>query len=300
VSVERRLRRVLLFVPATERRKAEKAARLQPDAVILDLEDAIPAGRKAEARRAAAECLAGIDFGASERLVRVNAIREGGAGDLRSLARAAAPPDGFVLPKVESAAEVRAAARALDAIERPRRGKSRAALLALIESARGVVRVGEIARSHPRLEALLFGAEDLVGDLGGVRTREGREACYARSAVAIHAAAEGRQAIDTPFVDLRDTSGLVAQAREALALGYSGKLAIHPDQIEPILGVFTPDPAEVEAAVRLLEEHGRRAARGEGVFSFEGRMVDRPMIRAAEELLRRAERAGLRASGRRR
>ncbi|MGH9796687.1 MAG: HpcH/HpaI aldolase/citrate lyase family protein, partial [Candidatus Polarisedimenticolia bacterium] len=189
----------------------------------------------------------------------------------------------------------RGVCRRLDGLEKRGRSGTRAVLLALIESARGVVRLGEIAASHARLQALLFGAEDLCGDLGGRRTREGREVLAARSAVALHAAAAGLQAIDTPFVDLHDHAGLLEETRDALSLGYSGKMAIHPDQIAPILSVFTPTREEIDAALRLLAEHARREAAGEGVFAFEGRMVDRPMVRAALQVLVRARRAGLAA-----
>lgn len=294
MSGGRRPRRVLLFCPATERRRIEKAAGLAADGVILDLEDAVPPARKEEARRAAVEALATIPFGGRECIVRVNSAASGLLdADLRALALAPRPPDACLLPKVESAAEVRLASRRLAALERRRRRGPRAALLALVESARGIARVAAIAAADRRLQALLFGAEDLMGDLGGIRSRDGREILYARSAVAIHAAAAGLQAIDTPFVDLRDVEGLVADTREGLALGYSGKMAIHPDQIAPILAVLTPTPGEIDAAVRLLREHERHRQRGAGVFTLDGRMVDRPMVRAAENVLLRARRAGL-------
>src|SRR5206468_11972184 len=115
-----------------------------------------------------------------------------------------------------------------------------ARILVIIESARGLVRLEEIAGSDPRLEALVFGAEDLCGDLGGVRTREGREVLCARSTVAIHAAARRLQAIDTPFVDLADEAGLVAATRGGLSLGYAGKLALHPKPIAPNPSVVPP------------------------------------------------------------
>jgi citrate lyase beta subunit len=296
VTAGSRPRRVLLFCPATERRRVEKAAASRADGVILDLEDAVPPARKQEARRAAVEALAAIDFGGRERIVRVNAPGTRlFADDLAALARAPRPPDAYLLPKVEAAADVRSASRRLAAVERARRRRAPAPLLALIESARGVAALAAIAGADRRLAALVFGAEDLCGDLGGLRSRDGREVLYARSAVAIHAAAAGLQAIDTPFVDLRDDAGLRSDAREGLALGYAGKLAIHPAQIAPILEVLTPTDAEIEAAERLLREHRRHLDAGAGVFALDGRMVDRPMVRAAENVLVRARRAGLRA-----
>ena len=293
-SAPERPRRALLFCPATESGKIEKAARLPVDGVILDLEDGVAQGRKDEARREAARALSHLDFGRAERLVRLNPDGAGLEQDLRITGEARRPPDAYVLPKAESADAIRRVSRLLSGLERRRRLSPKTIrLLAIIETARGVVELGPIAASDSRLAALVFGAEDLCGDLGGTRTREGREVLYARSAVAIHAAARGLQAIDTPFVDLTDEAGLVAETRDALAMGYTGKLAIHPSQIAPIHSVFTPRPEEVQAAQRLLDEHERHQAGGKGVFVLEGRMIDMPMVRAARAVLARARLAGV-------
>jgi citrate lyase subunit beta-like protein len=292
-------RRALLFCPATERHKLEKAAGLGADAVIIDLEDSVAPSRKADARAGAARALAELDFGRSERLVRVNPRGSGLEEDVRATGSIRTPPHGYVLPKVGSAAEVKAFASLLAGLER--KGRLRPGtirILAIIETAIGIVRLDAIATSDPRLEALMFGAEDLCGDMGAVRTREGREIAYPRSAVAIHAAARGLQAIDTPFIDIKDTEGLVAETREALALGYSGKLAIHPGQVGPIQETFTPRPEELEEARLLIEEHERQQARGAGVFVLGGRMIDMPMVRAARAVLARGRAAATRGGGR--
>jgi len=289
----RRRRRALLFCPAIERAKLEKAAGIGADSFILDLEDGVARTRKAEARQAAARALSEIDFGGCERLVRVNPRGSGQDEDVRSTGGSRRPPDGYVLPKVESAADIRSVARALGGIERRARlrpGSIR--ILAIIESARGVVNLPSIAAADPRLDALMFGAEDLCGDMGGVRTREGREVAFARSAVAVHAAAWRLQAIDTPYIDLDDVQGLIAETRDALALGYGGKLAVHPRQVEPIQRTFTPHRDEIEQAKRLIEEFEKQEERGAGVFVLDGRMIDMPMVRAARAVLARAASAG--------
>jgi len=292
-------RRALLFCPATDRRKLEKAATLGADGLIIDLEDGVARSRKAEARAAAARALTELDFGRTERLVRVNPPGSGLEDDVRATAGGRRPPDGYVLPKVDSAAQIKAFARLLLGVERRARlPPGRIRILAIIESALGIVNLASIAASDPRLDALLFGAEDLCGDMGAVRTREGREVAFARSAVAIHAAARRLQAIDTPFVDLKDIQGLVAETREALSLGYTGKMAIHPGQVEPIQETLTPLPQEVEEARRLIDEHERQQEKGTGVFALEGRMVDMPMVRAARAVLARAG-AAAQARGRR-
>jgi citrate lyase beta subunit len=139
---------------------------------------------------------------------------------------------------------------------------------------------------------LIFGADDLVADLGAIRSAEGAEVHYARSAVVIHAAAFGLQAIDTPYMKLDDLAGLRVEARNAMCMGFTGKLAIHPTQIAPIIEAFTPSDDEIAEAQRLLDAYSAHWSRGVGVFVFEGKMVDMPMIRAAKHILARARAAG--------
>ena len=295
--IQRRLRtrRVLLFCPATDRKKVEKAGLLGADSVVVDLEDSVALSKKEEARELARVAFSEVDFGKTERLLRVNPFGTGLTDeDVSVVGRASRPPDGFVLPKVESAADVRRMSTLLSALESyGRLAPGSLKLLLIIETARGVARLGEIAAASPRVETLIFGAEDLCGDMGATRTREGREVFYARSAVVLHAAAERLQAIDTVFIDLGDQAGLVDETREALAMGYTGKLAIHPRQVEPIVRVFTPSQDEITGAARLIREHGRHQADGKGVFSLDGKMVDMPMVRAAERVLARARAAGI-------
>jgi citrate lyase beta subunit len=199
-----------------------------------------------------------------------------------------------VLPKVEDKEQVRAVSAWLLEIERAQGFPEGAiSLLAIIESARGVVHLREIAASDPRLVALIFGAEDLAGDLGATRTSDGWEVFYGRSAVVLHAKAAGLQAIDSPFIHLADLDGLVAETRQALEMGYTGKLAIHPRQVDPIQTAFTPDAEAVERARRLIAAHDAQQAAGAGVFELEGKMIDMPMIRAAQTILDRARAAGM-------
>jgi citrate lyase beta subunit len=166
-------------------------------------------------------------------------------------------------------------------------------LLAIIETAKGMVNLREIAESSPRLDALIFGAEDLVGDIGATRTAEGQEILYARSRVVIHAKACGLQAIDTVYTDLNDIDGLKAQTRQAQIMGFDGKLAIHPRQVEPIQGVFTPTTEEIRRAQRLIAAHDAQQKAGSGAFALDGKMVDMPVVRAAESILARARAAGV-------
>jgi citrate lyase beta subunit len=288
-----RIRRALLFMPGDDRRKIEKGATLGMDSIIMDLEDGVALNNKAAARTTAAAALREIDFGRTEKLVRINPHGSPLWHD-DLMETLAARPDGYVLPKVGTAHEVQTLS-VLIADAEARHGWPRGGirLLAIIETARGVANLPAIAESDTRLDALIFGAEDLAGDIGATRTPEGWEVFYARSAVIIHAKAAGLQAIDTPFVDLNDSAALTADTRRALNMGYTGKLAIHPRQVEPIQQVFTPSAEEIARAKRLIDAHTAHQSAGSGVFELDGKMVDMPMVRAAESVLARARAAGI-------
>jgi citrate lyase subunit beta-like protein len=293
-AAARRPRRALLFVPGTEGARIEKAARTAADTVIIDLEDAAATSRKAEARAITIAALAAVDFGSRERCVRINPIGSGlEDDDLDALSRCDKPPDCVMLPKTEDATQVRKLAARLDAIEAAHGATpGTIRILALVETALGVVSLREIATSDPRLDGLCFGAEDLCGDIGAQRSAAGDEIVFAKRSLVIHAAAARLQAIDTPYVALTDVEGLIADTRGSLALGYTGRLAVHPRQVDPILAVFTPTAEEIAAARRLVGEHDRHQAAGKGVFELDGRMIDMPMVRAAQTVLHRARNAG--------
>ena len=259
----------------------------------MDLEDGVALTQKEAARQTIRAALTEVDFGKTERLVRINPVGSPFHEDDLT-ATIDGHPDGYVLPKVESAGQVRALDEWLSAAERDHNWQSGGiALLAIVETALGVVTLREIAGGSQRLAALMFGAEDLAGDMGAVRTPDGWEGFYARSAVVVHAKAFGLQAIDTPFVQLDDDNGLISETEQALYMGYTGKLAIHPKQVAPIQQTFTPGAEEIARAQALIAAHAAHQAAGTGVFRMDGQMIDRPMIRAAEAILARARAAGL-------
>lgn len=287
-----RVRRALLFVPGDSERKMEKAAGLGADCVCLDLEDGVALNRKAAARETIRAALPRLDFGRSERLVRLNGLGTGlEQTDFEQTI--AARPDGVVLAKVENAEAVRWLDEQLADAERaqgwPRGGLP---ILAMVETARGIVNLAEIAGASTRLAALIFGAEDFAGDVGALRTPAALEVFYARSAVVTHAAAFGLQAIDMVYTDYRDTDGLLREARQGAELGYTGKQIIHPDQIAPVHAAFTPSAAAIAQAQRLMAAFHENQAAGRGAFALDGKMVDRPMLRAAEQVLAKARAAG--------
>jgi citrate lyase subunit beta/citryl-CoA lyase len=248
-----------------------KAASLAADEAIVDLEDAVAPEDKERARTLAVEALRRGPLG------RTTALRVNGRStpwwedDVRAAAEAR--PDVVVLPKVEYPEDVSAAADLLpDGI----------GLEALIETARGLVEVERIAATGRGLGALVLGPADLAASLGvPVLTIGAGTSGYALARVVAAARAFGLQTVDGPHARLGDDLGLVVSARRALAHGYDGKWVIHPSQIEPVNRIFTPSPADVERAKRLLEA-------AEGAARFEGELVDEASRKLAESLLRRA------------
>jgi citrate lyase beta subunit len=282
-------------MPGDSRRKIEKGAGLGVDSIIMDLEDAIAFNHKDEARLCVAQALHEVNFGRSEKLVRTNMVIPGWLYAADIAATVDGKPDGYVLPKVEDPQQIAWVSELL-ALAEDRHGwrRNTIKLLAIIETARGVVNLREIATSSPRLEALIFGAEDLAGDMSAQRTPQGWEVFYARSAVVLHAKAASLQAIDTVFIDLTAAEeSLAAETEFVLHMGYTGKLAIHPKQVEPIQRVFTPTPAEIDAAQRLVAAHDAQQKAGTGVFEYEGKMIDMPMVRAALSVIARAKACGV-------
>ena len=287
-----RARRALLYMPGDDLRKMRKATTLNVDCVCLDLEDGVAANRKAEARGTLAAALRELDFGRAERLARINPLGSGlEADDLAAVL--AGRPDGIVLPKVEDAEPVLWASAEIEAVERhngwPVGGIH---LIVLVETARGIVNLARIAGAGERLQALIFGAEDLAGDIGALRTPAAWEVFYARSAVVTHAAAFGLQAIDMVFIDFKDLPGLVQEAAQGAQLGFAGKQVIHPDQVEPVQNAFTPDDPAIAYALRVVEASRQHQAEGFGAFALDGKMIDAPVVKAAERVLARARAAG--------
>ncbi len=287
------LRRALLYLPGDSRRKIDKAASLDVDCICLDLEDGVALNQKEAARAEIRRALSEVNFGRSEVLVRLNPFGSAFT-DADLSATAPGHPHGFVLPKVESAEALRwldARLSMLEAVNDWPPGQL--VILAIVETALGILNLREIASATPRLQALIFGAEDLAGDMSLTRTRAAWEVLYARSAIVTHAAALGLQAIDMVWVDFNDTAGLVEECTFGMQLGYTGKQIIHPNQVAPVHTAFAPTPAAIAHAQRVIAAHEAHQASGQGAFALDGKMVDRPVVRAAENVLAKARAAGL-------
>lgn len=287
-------RRSLHFVPGGSEKFLAKAPTLPADGFILDLEDAVPPDRKAAARPLVAAWLREADVGARERWVRMNPVFTPDAlADLE--ATIAARPHGYVVPKPRHAGDVRAIAAHLDRLEHRHGiplGATRLLLIAT-ETPEGLLNIREVAAASPRVAAISWGVEDLGAamGLGEVRDAEGRYLDvprYARVMCVVAAAAAGVEALDTVYTALADLDGLRRECAEAIAMGFTGKLSLHPDQIGVINEAFTPAPEAVEEARALVAAFEEHARRGMYAFLFRGRMVDAPHLARARKILARA------------
>ncbi len=192
--------------------------------------------------------------------------------------------------KIGSAWEVVQVCAVLDGLERAAgRPVGSTRLLPWIETAQGVANAAEICRASPRIAAVCFGADDYTADMGVPRSADGVELLHPRSVVAVAARAAGIPALDTPYTDFRDAEGLRREAALARQMGYRGKFAIHPGQIEAINSAFAPSPEEVEEARRIVSAYEAARALGHGATSLDGRMIDAPVVQRARNVLALAE-----------
>lgn len=281
--------RSLLFVPADQTNKIEKAWGLGADCVILDLEDGVAPSRKPSARRNIAQYVPVAPRTSPSILVRINAPADERQQDLEVAIRPAVL--GVLVPKCGTVPDVEAIAREVGRLEK-RAGiaAGKIKLFLLVESARGLLQLPSMAATSDRVAGIVFGAEDWCEDMGIVRTKTGRELEMARWTIAVCAHACGIPAFDTVYTDLQDIEGLVRDTEIANNMGFAGKLAIHPSQIEPIHSVFFPSEAEIAEAEAIVAAFDKADAQGVGVIGVSGRMVDKPIAERARQTLSRARR----------
>ena len=284
-------RRALLYMPGDDRRKIEKAATLGVDCICMDMEDGVAITRKTEARAVIARAMQELDFGVSERCIRINSF--GSGFEKFDLAAAVATnPDAVVVPKTESAAQVRSISEHIEMYELSSKmeiGTIR--MLVGVETARGILNLKEIAEADKRLEAIIFGAEDFAASVGATRSPEATEVLYARSAVVTACAANELQAIDMVYIDFRDVQGLRLEAEQGARLGFSGKQIIHPNQVEAVQAAFTPSEEAIEYAQRVVRAFAASQKEGKGAFALDGKMIDMPLLKNAQKVLDRAKAA---------
>jgi citrate lyase subunit beta/citryl-CoA lyase len=278
--------RSLLFAPGNHARRVEKALTLPADAVILDLEDAVAISEKPATRAIVVRAFGQPRHG--KLYVRVNDYAtEWCYADIVAVARSGL--DGIILPKVESPAEVRSIDWLLSALERER-GLAAGGidLVPIIETARGMSEVGAIAASGSRTKRLAFGAGDYTLDLGMVWSRDEAELLPARSAVVLASRAAGIEPpLDTVWADLRDGEGFARSAERAAAMGFQGKMCIHPDQIAVANAAFSPTEQQLVWARRVIAAFDEAEAKGLASIQLDGQFIDYPIVQRARQVVAR-------------
>ena len=290
---DHRLRRSLLYVPGNMPSMLQNIPVFGSDAIIIDLEDAVPHTEKDAARRLVRRFLDGYRDRDKEILVRINALDTAWAReDLREVLPAL--PDGIRLPKADTPEIVERLDTILTEFEEELGVEiGRFKILPSIESAEGVINAIGIARCSSRLMGLAFGAEDYTASMEIERTKSGEELMAARERVLWAAKAAGIPAIDSIFADVKDMEGFRRETELVKALGYTGKSLVNPRQIEVVHEVFAPKPEEIAYARDVIDAIQRAREMGTGVISLRGKMVDAPVVKRAYRTLRTAFAQGL-------
>jgi citrate lyase subunit beta/citryl-CoA lyase len=279
-----RPRRSVLYMPSSNERALEKAKTLPVDALILDLEDAVAPDAKEAARENACAAARSGEYGRRELTIRVNGLGSQWH-DADLAAAAAAGPDAIVVPKVNSADEVRSLVAAMEAAGAPEHTR----LWAMVETPVAVLHAEEIARASGRLACLVLGTNDLYKELGATFA-PGRAAISASLQLALLAArAAGVAIVDGVFNDVKDTEGFLTEARQGRELGFDGKTLIHPGQVEPANEVFAPSEAQVEDARAVIAAFEEAQAKGRGVATLNGRLIENLHVDTAQKVLATAD-----------
>lgn len=288
-----RLRRSMMYIPGSSQKMLDKARELQADSLIIDLEDAVAPGQKEAARDLVFKTIRTVDFGSRELTVRINALSTPyGLKDLEVIAQG--KPDAIIVPKVNRPEDVYEVAEILDRIERAegfQEGSIRLHLM--IETPDGIVHIDTIAGCNPRIGALIFGAADYTKETRGKITPDRIELLYPLTRILLAARVAERDAIDSPFFDIKDMDGLIRHTEMAANLGYDGKSLIHPSQIEPVNRIFTPSEAEVEFAKRVVEAYEQGEKEGRGAIALDGKLIEHLHAEAARRTLLIAKQAGM-------
>jgi citrate lyase subunit beta/citryl-CoA lyase len=263
------------------------------DAIILDLEDSVAAAEKDAARLLVRNALRSVDFGAAERMVRINP-GEVGLEDLDAIVPQS--PNLILIPKCESSKQVQKVDDHVRSLAKEAKLEQPIWLMPILETALGIQRAYEIADASPRVAALTVGLEDYTADLGVERTLEGQESLHARMALVNAAKAAGVQAIDSVFSDVGDAETLRRSTLEAKSLGFEGKGCIHPRQIDVIHAAFAPSESEIAKARRVVAAFEAATAKGLGVVSLGTKMIDPPVVKRAQRIVDLAVRLGLLAA----
>lgn len=283
--------RSLFFAPANRADLVAKLPRTAADCYVLDLEDGTPEADKASARQQLAAHVAALRAAAVPGLVAVRVNEPASPHHAADLQAAwASGADGLVVPKPGSAADLQPAIDAARQAGRLEGTQPAGFLLAGLETMEGVANAHAVCSAHPMVAAVYFGAEDFISDIGGRRTPGGAEVLYARSQVVLAARRAGVTAIDQAVIEIRDDARFQEDAERGRDLGYEGKICLLPRQATLAHAAFSPSVEEVDFCERLIRTYEEAMARGLGTIDFEGRMVDGPLLKRAQQVVRMAAR----------
>jgi citrate lyase subunit beta/citryl-CoA lyase len=279
-----RPRRSVLYMPGANERALEKAKTIPADALILDLEDAVAPEAKAEARARVCAAAGSGDYGRKEVTIRANGIdTPWHADDLRAVAEAG--PAAVVVPKINSAADVAAVERALDAGGAP----SETRIWAMLETPIAVLHAEEIATSSERLAVLVLGTNDLAKELHAEHVPGRAPLLFGLSQCLLAARLAGKVILDGVYNDIKDPDGFLAECGQGRQLGFDGKTLIHPSQVEPCNDAFAPGEDELTHARGLILAFEEAQAEGRGVATYEGRMIENMHVDNARRTIAMAE-----------
>lgn len=292
MAVKDRLRRTMMFLPANNPGMITDAHIYGPDSIMIDLEDATSVNQKDAARFLVYEALQTIDYGKTETVVRINGLDTPfGKDDIRAVVKAGV--NIVRLPKTDTADEIMEVDRLITEVEKECGREGQTLIMAAIESATGVLNAKEIALASPRMMGIALGAEDYVTNLKTSRSKHGWELYYAREAIVLAARNAGIYCFDTVYADINNLEGFRAEVQFIKDLGFDGKSCIHPKQVQIVHEVYTPTQKEIEKSIRIINGAKEAEAKGSGVISVDGRMVDGPIITRAYRVLELAKASGV-------
>lgn len=287
-----RLRRTMMFVPGNNPGMMADAHIYGPDSIMLDLEDSVTMAEKDTARLLVYNALKSVDYGTTEMVVRINPLNTPyGKKDIEAVVKAGV--DVIRMPKTETAEEVKEVEREIERVEAELGCMGRTRIMAAIESTLGVVNAYAIATTSPRMMGIALGAEDYCANLKAQRTPGGDELRLARETIVVAARAAGIDALDTVYSNLNDMETFRAEVEYIKTLGFDGKSIINPRQIEVVNEVFAPKEKEIAKARAIVAAIKEAEAKGSGVISLNGKMVDRPVVIRAQRTINLAIASGI-------
>lgn len=281
-----------MFVPGNNPGMMADAHIYHPDSIMLDLEDSVSMAEKDTARLLVYNALRSVDYGDIEMVVRINPLNTPyGKKDVEAMVKAGVHV--IRMPKTETAEEVREVEREIEKVEKEIGAEGRTKIMAAIESALGVVNAYAIATASPRMMGIALGAEDYCANLKTQRTPDGDELRLARETIVVAARAAGIDALDTVYSNLNDMDTFRKEVEFIKTLGFDGKSIINPRQIEIVNDVFAPKPKDIEKARAIVAAIKEAEAKGSGVISLNGKMIDRPVVIRAERTINLAIASGI-------